>query len=60
VTEEVTSQNKLFSILTSVRFPDLKQTVMLQSLAYMLCGLLLRNLYSAIIPDFRKFFIDEM
>jgi len=38
----------------------LTQIVMLQSLNYLLCDLLLRNLYSAVNPDFRKFFIDVM
>jgi hypothetical protein len=43
MTEEVTFQKRLFPILTSVNFPDLKQ-IMLQSLAYLLRDLLERNL----------------
>jgi hypothetical protein len=45
---------------TSVRFPDRKQVVAFQTLADLQCDLLLRNLCSALIPAFRKFFIDAM
>jgi len=60
MTEEFTSQKSLFSKLTSVRFPDLNRSGMLQSLPYLLCDLLLHIMHSAVIPGFRKFFIGEM